>query len=79
VRDLLFSPSRRSSRKQQQIPRFARNDNSRRTLNSEHAAWDITYAAIYKINSPAAGLDFAKSFHRTNSERVLTHPPKPLS
>src|ERR1035437_4179185 len=39
VRDLLFSFSPRSQRKQQQIPRFARNDNSRdkpSTPNSPH-------------------------------------------
>jgi len=29
VRHLLFFPSRRCRRKQKQIPRFARNDNSR--------------------------------------------------
>jgi hypothetical protein len=41
VRDLLFP-----RRKQQQIPRFARNDNFR-SVNSKRPTWDITCAAIY--------------------------------
>jgi hypothetical protein len=50
VRDLLFP-----RRKQQQIPRFARNDNFR-SVNSKRPTWDITCAAIYDavIINPAA-------------------------
>src|ERR1035437_7796243 len=35
-----------------------------------------------ELGTPAAGLDFAQSFNRANSERVLTHalqPPREIS